>query len=153
MFLTEKKEAFQDYSNDTNSFSHLYQVEASCVFQKHRLAALKTPLQSNKAILHGSCLFHCHPSELLFLRKMQFLKTEPLEEYNFLFTQKKSKTNWDTSFCLCTLHSSAKLAETFSTWREQTTAIEKKGFHIIYHISPDVWIKVWQSLSHLICMF
>lgn len=81
MFLTEKKEAFQDYSNDTNSFSHLYQVEASCVFQKHRLAALKTPLQSNKAILRGNCLFHCHLSELLFLRKMLFLMTESLEEY------------------------------------------------------------------------
>lgn len=89
MFLTEKKEAFQDYSNDTNIFSHLYQVEASCVFQKHRLAALKTPLQSNKAILHGSCLFHCHPSELLFLRKMQFLKTEPLEEYKISLHRKK----------------------------------------------------------------
>lgn len=153
MFLTEKKEAFQDYSNDTNSFSHLYQVEASCVFQKHRLAALKTPLQSNKAILHGNCLFSLPPLRTTVFKEDAVSEDRTFRRIQDLFTQKKSKTNWDTSFCLCTLHSSAKLAETFSTWRGQTTAIEKKGFHIIYHISPDVWIKVWQSLSHLICMF
>lgn len=124
--LQKQKEVLQDYSNYKNNLSYFHQIEANNIFQT-QTGSTKTSFAKQQSSITWHCLFHCHPSELLFLwsfspeesvfRRMQ----DPYVEIHKM--QMETLASVAISF-LCP--GTAEVAETFSFFLVLTSQISDK---------------------------